>query len=75
LHCEFRSHGEFGVEAQFFNNGEFSHNRRFDAARVVLAPHLGWPLVLPDWPITGDAGENSCRCSERVNDPYSPVVT
>ena len=30
LHCELRSHGEFGVEAQFFKNDEFSQSRRFD---------------------------------------------
>jgi len=30
MYCEIRSHGEFGVEAQFFSNDEFSHSRRFD---------------------------------------------
>jgi hypothetical protein len=31
MYCEIRSHGEFGVEVQFFSNDEFSYSRRFDA--------------------------------------------
>jgi hypothetical protein len=36
LHCELRSQGEFGVEAQFFSNGEFSYSRRFDTKAQAL---------------------------------------
>jgi hypothetical protein len=30
MHCELRSHGDYGCEAQTFRDGEFVAGRRFD---------------------------------------------
>jgi hypothetical protein len=34
--CELRDHGAYGVEAQFFQNGEFSRGRRFDTRALAV---------------------------------------
>lgn len=35
--CELRSHGEFGWEAQFYIDGEFSRSHRFDTRMLAIA--------------------------------------
>jgi hypothetical protein len=35
IRCELRYHDEFGVEAQFFRNGELVISRRFDTRALV----------------------------------------
>src|SRR5258706_1869033 len=37
LLCELRSHGEWGVEAQLLENGEFYAGRRFDLKEQAVA--------------------------------------
>ena len=53
--CELRYHGEFGVEAQFYRDGEFSSGRRFDLkAQAVQWAELervelernGWRIIV-----------------------------
>jgi hypothetical protein len=34
--CELRYHGEYGVEAQFYRDGEFFSSRRFDLKAEAL---------------------------------------
>jgi hypothetical protein len=34
--CELRYHGEWGVEAQFFRNEEFTFSRRFDTREQAI---------------------------------------
>jgi hypothetical protein len=44
--CELRDHGMAGVEAQFFQNGEFFASRRFDTrAAAVLWADLERPTI------------------------------
>lgn len=44
--CELRDHGEFGIEAQFYRNGEFWISRRFDdrvdPTRTPRALAIAW---------------------------------
>jgi hypothetical protein len=35
--CELRDHGEFGIEAQFLKNGEFSHCHRWPTRAQAIA--------------------------------------
>jgi hypothetical protein len=35
-HCELRSHGDYGCEAQTFEDGEFVAGRRFDTRAEAL---------------------------------------
>ena len=34
--CELRNHGDFGVEAQFYQNEEFLFSRRFDSRNLAV---------------------------------------
>jgi hypothetical protein len=34
--CELRTHGEYGVEAQFFFDREFSRSRRFETRAMAV---------------------------------------
>ncbi len=76
--CELRTHGEYGVEAQFFIDREFSRSRRFETR--ALAVMWGWSfersnrasVILPrrsPRPVNSARFSESCRRQTRHVDP------